>query len=98
MKANLETIERVLKIVLDQFKTIYGSTIEIDSDFYWTIASPAKFDVYGTPEADLASLADHMDRVEEVASGQDPYPLLLRDIGEILKHCAEAQLEIKKVL
>lgn len=94
MKIDIEVIERVLKAALDQFKTIYGSTIEVDSDFYWTVASPAKFSIYETPEPGLGSLADHMERVEKVANGEYPDPLLLQDIGEILKHCADAQLKI----
>lgn len=96
MQVDLEMIERVLKLALEQFKTIYGTKVEIDSDYYWTVTSPEKYSIYETPEMSLGSLADHMERVERVDSGDDPDPLLLGDIGQILAQCAEARLEIKR--
>lgn len=100
MKINVGDLGKSIDILLEQFRIIYGDNINIDTDFYWSIPHLQKIDMSENPDPELnvGSLMDHVDVVERLARGDiEPSPLMLRDVGEVMKHLGEATLAIKKI-
>lgn len=96
MRIKVDMLEKAVAMAFEQFRILYGSDIEIDVDYYWTVSHPHKVDMSRSPELEVGSLSDHVEIVEKLARGEiDPYPLMLCDIGELMKQCGEATLEVK---
>jgi len=49
-KISVGQVRNTLLALLDHMQDSYGDTVELASDYFWSIPDAAKFDVYNKPE------------------------------------------------
>jgi hypothetical protein len=87
---SVDQIRRTLLALLDHVQATYGDTIELESDYFWSIPDKAKFDVY-TPPAELTvgQLPEVYEQVTKLAQpGQDLSTYQLRWFAPLLEAIA----------
>jgi hypothetical protein len=70
---SVDQIRLTLLALLDHVQATYGDTIELESDYFWSVPDNAKFDVYNQPaELTVGQVSEVYEQLVRLAQpGQD---------------------------
>lgn len=82
---SVDQIRHTLLALLDHLKAAYGDTIELESDYFWSIPDNAKFDVYTKPgELTVGQVSEVIEHLAKLAQpGQDVATYQLRWLAQL---------------
>ncbi len=84
MQIDIDELERITIFLLDKFKKVEGSKIEIKGDYYWDIASEEIYNPYAEPQnISLGQLDDDWKVLKQLLKSEDSVPYDLKRIGAI---------------
>ena len=91
---SVDQIRQTLLAVLDHVKTTYGDTIELDSDYFWSIPDNAKYDVYNKPtELTIGQVSEVYEHLVKLAQpGQDVATFQLRWFAQMFEAIAHEKI------
>lgn len=76
---SVDQIRQTLLAVLDHVKATYGDTIELESDYFWSIPDKAKYDVYTKPDeltvGQVSEVNEHLAKLAQPAQDVATYQL-----------------------
>lgn len=82
---SVDQIRQTLLALLDHLKSTYGNTIELESDYFWSIPDNAKYDVYNKPTeltiGQVSEVCEHLDKLAQ--PGQDAATYQLRWFAQL---------------
>jgi hypothetical protein len=87
---SVDQIRQTLLALLDHVKATYGDTIELESDYFWSIPDNTKFDVYTKPDeltiGQVSEVLEHLARLAQ--PGQDVATYQLRWFAQLFEAIA----------
>ena len=89
MKINVDELQTITTLLLARLKKSRGNTIEIASDFYWSIPEEAIYNPYKEPDnLTLGQLSDDVVDVQKLLNSDDDneeWYYDLKKVSEIFK-------------
>lgn len=90
---SLDQIRHTLLAVLDHVKATYGDTIELESDYFWSIPDKARYDVYNKPELTVGQVSEVNEHLAKLAQpGQDVATFQLRWFAQLFDAIAHEKI------
>lgn len=87
---SIDQLRRTVLAVLDHVQATYGDTIELESDYFWSVPEDAKFDVYTKPAeltvGQVSEVCEHLTRLGE--PGRDVATFQLRWFAQLFEAIA----------
>ncbi|WP_136706756.1 hypothetical protein [Agromyces sp. H66] len=70
MEISIELLRRASTLLLDHLEEIGGDVVEVDEDYFWSVAPEQLYSLYEKPtEHTVGSLSDSLENVTEIADG-----------------------------
>lgn len=72
VEISIDTLRDSLLAILDHLRDTYGDTIEIESDYFWSIPDDEEFDAYNTPEnLTIGQVSEVWEQLAKLAVSRD---------------------------
>ena len=88
---DIESLQRILTVLLDDVRTRHPSVLKLAHDFYWDIPARHRYDSYETPnQFSMGQLTDDLKSLQAIDHGtSDPIPYALVWLGNVLRAFGE---------
>jgi hypothetical protein len=83
---DLAELRAAVSILLDHLSDIEGTEVALEHDLFWSVATPAIFDVYERPEdLSIGQLSESWENLRRMAENDRPLAYGLVWLGDLLR-------------